>query len=54
MDATCGRFRRINVRWPNVIVERVTEVDAQWAAHPIPVYAATLVAPVNTVPYNHP
>ena len=29
-------------------VERVTEVDAQWAAHPIPVYRATLVAPVNT------
>ena len=42
------------MRWPNGIVERVTEVDAQWAAHPIPVYAATLVAPFNTVPYIVP
>ena len=40
MDATCGRFRRISVRWLNVNVERVTEVDAigaSLAAHPIPV-----------------
>ena len=50
MDATCGRFRRIHVRWPNVIVERVTEVDAE--RRPIPSLcngrdnAATLVAPV--------
>ena len=34
MDATCGRFRRISVRWLNVNVERVTEVDAE--RRPIP------------------